>query len=39
MKMRIENKTVSKATNGGRYGGIGSVMQKEMDLIIYEFVM
>ena len=28
MKMRIENKTVSKATNGGRYGGIGSVMQK-----------
>jgi lipopolysaccharide export LptBFGC system permease protein LptF len=28
MKIRIENKTVSKATNGGRYGGIGSVMQK-----------
>ena len=26
--MRIENKTVSKPTNGGRYGGIGSVMQK-----------
>jgi hypothetical protein len=28
MKKRIENKTVSKATNGGRYGAIGSIMQK-----------
>ena len=28
MKKRIENKTVSKPTEGGRYGAIGSIMQK-----------